>query len=481
MGSTIRFILDGELVQLDDVDPTRTVLQYLREDLRRTGTKEGCAEGDCGACTVVVAEKNQDNDGVSLKAINSCIQFLPTLHGKQLITVESLQPKGESLHPVQQAMVDCHGSQCGFCTPGFVMSLFALYKTNEQPSRTEIDDALAGNLCRCTGYRPIVDAAHAMYKLPPAASDAVQSAQLIELDASDSLRVEQGDRKFFAPVTSKEFAALLADFPKATILAGGTDVGLWVTKQHRVLDVVIYTGRIAELKLVEETDTHIEFGAAVTLSDSMPTIIANFPQFEELFRRFASPPIRNAATLGGNIANGSPIGDSMPALMVAGTTLLLRSQQGEREVTLEDFYIDYQVKDLRPGEFLARVRIPRPSASAIMRSHKLSKRFDQDISAVCSAYRLELDGGKVAEFAMACGGLAATIKRASKCEAALLGAEWNEASIARAMEALAEDFSPISDMRASSDYRLKATQNMLRRFYLESTGEFDQTVYSYGR
>ncbi len=481
MGSTIKFILDGEVIELDDVDPTRTVLQYLREDLRRTGTKEGCAEGDCGACTVVVAEQSQDGDGVRLKAINSCIQFLPTLHGKQLITVESLQPKGEPLHPVQQAMVDCHGSQCGFCTPGFVMSLFVLYKTNEQPSRTEIDDALAGNLCRCTGYRPIVDAANAMYGLPQAASEAVQSAKLAELDASDSLCVEQGDRKFFAPVSGKELAALLADFPDATILAGGTDVGLWVTKQHRVLDTVIYTGRIADLGRVEETDTHIEIGAAVTLSESMQTIIANYPNLEELFRRFASPPIRNAGTLGGNIANGSPIGDSMPALIVAGTTLLLRSQHGEREVTLEDFYIDYQVKDLKPGEFVATIRIPRPTANSILRSHKLSKRFDQDISAVCSAYRLELDGGKVVAFAMACGGLAATVKRASNCEAALLGAQWNEASIARAMDALAEDFSPISDMRASSAYRLRATQNMLRRFYLESTGEFDQTVYNYGR
>ncbi len=481
MGSTIKFILDGELVQLDDVDPTRTVLQYLREDLRRTGTKEGCAEGDCGACTVVVAEQIHDGDGVSLKAINSCIQFLPTLHGKQLITVESLQPKGEPLHPVQQAMVECHGSQCGFCTPGFVMSLYVLYKTNEQPSRTEIDDALAGNLCRCTGYRPIVDAANAMYDLPQALTDAVQTAQLAELDASDSLCVEQGNRKFFAPVSGKELAALLADFPDATILAGGTDVGLWVTKQQRVLDVVIYTGRIAELGRIEESATHIEIGAAVTLSECMQTIIAHYPNLAELFWRFASPPIRNAGTLGGNIANGSPIGDSMPALMVAGTTLLLRSQHGEREVALDDFYIDYQVKDLKPGEYVAMVRMPRPRPGELLRSHKLSKRFDQDISAVCSAYRLELDGDKVAAFAMACGGLAATIKRASHCEAALIGEVWNEASVARAMDALAEDFSPISDMRASSDYRLRATQNMLRRFYLESTGEFEQTVYNYGR
>jgi xanthine dehydrogenase small subunit len=320
-----------------------------------------------------------------------------------------------------------------------------------------------------------------MYGLPQAASDAVQSEKLAELDASDSLSVEHGNRKFFAPVSSADLTALLAEYPDATILAGGTDIGLWVTKQHRVLDTVIYTGRVAELGRIEETETHLEIGAAVTLSECMPLIIANFPDLEELFRRFASPPIRNAATLGGNIANGSPIGDSMPALMVAGTTVLLRSQQGEREVTLEDFYIDYQVKDLKPGEFVATVRIPRPTATAILRSHKLSKRFDQDISAVCSAYRLELDAGKVAAFAMACGGLAATIKRASKCEAALLGAEWNETSIARAMDALAEDFSPISDMRASSGYRLRAAQNMLRRFYLESIGELEQTVYDYGR
>jgi xanthine dehydrogenase small subunit len=293
--------------------------------------------------------------------------------------------------------------------------------------------------------------------------------------------VQQGDRKFFSPVSRAELAALLAEFPDATLLAGGTDVGLWVTKQHRVLDIVIYTGRVAELGNIQVTDSHIEIGAAVTLSEAMHAIVAHYPHLEELFRRFASPPIRNAGTLGGNIANGSPIGDSMPALMVAGTTLQLCSKDGEREVTLEEFYIDYQVKDLRPGEFVATVRLPRPKPNSLLRSHKLSKRFDQDISAVCSAYRLELIDGKVAAFAMACGGLAATIKRASHCEAALLGAEWNEVSIERAMQALTNDFKPISDMRASSGYRLRATQNLLRRFYLESIGELQQTVYDYGR
>jgi xanthine dehydrogenase small subunit len=485
MSDSVKFVLDGEIIELNDVDPTRTVLQFLREDLRRTGTKEGCAEGDCGACTVVVAELNENQDNVSLKAINSCIQFLPTLHGKELITVESLKPRNAELHPVQQAMVDCHGSQCGFCTPGFVMSLFALYKSNADPSRTEIDDALAGNLCRCTGYRPIVAAANAMYELPQAHTEPVHVDVLAELssdiDADDSLSISKNGRMFFAPTSSEELAALLEQHPKAIILAGGTDVGLWVTKQHRVLDTVIYVGRVAGLLHIDVTDTHLEIGAAVTLSSAMEVIVAHYPTLAELFYRFASPPIRNAGTLGGNIANGSPIGDSMPALMVAGASLLLRSASGEREVTLEDFYIDYQVKDLKPGEFVATVRIPLPTADTVLHSHKLSKRFDQDISAVCTAYRLELDGDRVASFAMACGGMAATIKRASNCELAINGQPWNEETIARAMNALADDFAPISDMRASADYRLRGVQNLLRRFYLETTGAITETVYSYGR
>ena len=481
MGSTVRFVLDGEVIELRDVDPTRTVLQFLREDLRRKGSKEGCAEGDCGACTVVVAEKTSGPSGISLRAINSCIQFLPTLHGKELITVESLQPKGAPLHPVQQSMVDAHGSQCGFCTPGFVMSLFALYQTNDNPSRVEIDDALAGNLCRCTGYRPIVDAARAMYTLPATETEVVHSQLIDQLDADDALLIESGERRFCAPVTGEELGQLLADFPDATILAGGTDVGLWVTKQHRILQTVIYAGRVAELRAIAETDSHIEIGAAVSLTDAMQIIVRHYPDLDELFRRFASPPIRNAGTLGGNIANGSPIGDSMAALMVAGSTLVIRSIFGKRETTLEDFYIDYQKKDLRTGEYVAAVRMPKPAENTILRSYKLSKRFDQDISAVCTAHRLQLQDGKVVDFAMACGGLAAIIKRASKCEEVLVGEDWNEAAIERAVEALAEDFAPISDMRASAEYRLQATQNLLRRFYLETTGKFEQTVYNYGR
>jgi xanthine dehydrogenase small subunit len=491
---TIRFVLDGELFELDNVDPTRTVLQFLREDLGRTGTKEGCAEGDCGACTVVLAELNSDGDDITVRAINSCIQFLPTLDGKELITVESLGRDGD-LHPVQQAMVDHHGSQCGFCTPGFVMSLFALYKTNARPSRREIDDALAGNLCRCTGYRPIIAAAEAMYDAAtatdwlrqPASTDKGFKPPAARVDALKAIQRNVGLQMstdkglFFAPTTSDELAGLLANHPEATILAGGTDVGLWVTKQHKELGSIIYTGRVAELNSTEITASHIEIGAAVSLADAMQPIIAHYPELEELFKRFASPPIRNAGTLGGNIANGSPIGDSMPALMAAGTTIVLRRGRSRREITLDEFYLDYMVKDLRAAEFVETVRVPLLSDDVIVASHKLSKRFDQDISAVCNGYCLQLDGETVTTFRMACGGMAATVRRAANCEAAVVGQTWSEETVDAACEALARDFEPISDMRASAAYRLRAAQNLLRRFYFESRGEIESTVYAYGR
>ena len=478
---TIRFVLDGETVELRDVDPTRTVLQYLREDLGRTGTKEGCAEGDCGACTVVLAEAGASDDGVRLRAVNSCIQFLPTLDGKQLITVESLTSPDGNPHPVQQAMVDSHGSQCGFCTPGFVMSLYALYETQTAPTRVEIDDTLAGNLCRCTGYRPIVAAARAMYGLSKPQRSPIDLAALRRVANDNSLSLVCGGRRYYAPRSASALADLLATHDDATLLAGGTDVGLWVTKQHRELATVVYTGQVAELNRLEVSATHIEIGAAVTLSDATPVIVEHYPNLDELMRRFASPPIRNAGTLGGNVANGSPIGDSMPALMAAGTSLILRSVEGTRELPLDTFYLDYGVNALAPGEFIETIRVPLPGDHTMLHSHKLSKRFDQDISAVCTAYRLELDGEEVRSFRMACGGLAATVRRADRCELAVNGSRWNDATIRAAMKALAEDFEPITDMRASAGYRLRGAQNLLYRFYLETTGRFDTTLYGYGR
>lgn len=479
--SNIRFLLNGELVETEIVDPTRTVLQFLREDLGLKGTKEGCAEGDCGACTVVLVEIDRSGNDIELKTVNACIQFLPTIDGKELITVEGLQGAGADLHPVQQAMVDSHGSQCGFCTPGFVMSLFALYRCNPEPSRQEIDDALAGNLCRCTGYRPIVAAAQAMGAAPDQWNPGEHLEALKSVARTEGFEVEHKGRRFFAPTDIDSLAEICEKYPDATLLAGGTDVGLWVTKQHRELETIIFTGRVDQLLDMQRTNTHLEIGGAVSLAHAIPVIVEQYPGLTELFRRFASPPIRNAGTLGGNIANGSPIGDSMPALMVIGASLVLRQGERERELALDDFYHDYQVNDLQPGEFVAGIRIPLAQDGELVSSQKWSKRFDQDISAVCTAYRLRLDGDRVASFRMACGGVAATIKRATHCEQVINDADWNEATIDRACAALAEDFSPITDMRASADIRLVVLQNLLRRFWLESRGELDETVYTYGR
>lgn len=496
MADEIRFILDGEIIELANVDPTRTVLQFLREDLRRTGSKEGCAEGDCGACTVVVAELNRDGDDIRLRAINSCIQFLPTLDGKELMTVESLAVEGGPLHPVQKAMLDCHGSQCGFCTPGFVMSLLALFKSQENPSRRDIDDALAGNLCRCTGYRPIIAAAEAMYAVDEDADacedwlrqpancstrpvERVMALKAVQRDSQ--LTSSNAGRHYFAPGTRKELAALLDRHPDATILAGGTDVGLWVTKQYREIATIVYIGNVREMQQLRVTAENIEIGAAVTLSEAAPLIVAQYPFLKELFLRFASPPIRNAGTLVGNIANGSPIGDAMPALMAADASLRLCSSRGSRELKLDAFYREYMVNELQPGEFIEALHIPLPQQGGELRSYKISKRFDQDISATCAAFYLRLDGDKVAIVRVAFGGMAAIVGRAHNCEQALLGQVWGEDAIAAAQLALAADFAPVSDMRASADYRKRVAANLLQRFYLESTGELATTVYDYGR
>ena len=464
----IRFLLDGKLMSVAPDDPTRTVLQYLREDLVRTGTKEGCAEGDCGACTVVVGELHDET--VRCRAINSCIQFLPTLDGKALFTVESLKRPDGSLHPVQQAMVDAHASQCGFCTPGFVMSLFALYQATQAPTRTAINDALAGNLCRCTGYRPIVDAAEAMFRAAPVRESLSElRAQLQSLAGQPALTFAPAGRYYTAPTTLDELAAARLAHPDARILAGGTDVGLWVTKQHRDLPALIYVGNVADMKRIARTATYLEIGAGASFTDAASAIVGVYPEFAELLRRFASPPIRNAGTLGGNSANGSPIGDSMPPLIALSTSVLLRKGATTREIALEDLYIAYQKTALVAGEFVAGMRIPLPAADSVFRTYKISKRFDQDIAAVCAAFRVTLRNGTIADARVAFGGVAATPRRATQCEAALTGAKWSESTLQAAMAALDRDYAPIDDMRASAAYRKLVSRNLLQRFYIEST------------
>ena len=466
MTGAIKFLLGHEPREIADLDPNLTVLRYLREHEGLCGTKEGCAEGDCGACTVVLAEP--ENGRLRHRAVNACIQFLPTLHGKQLIAVEHLKAADGSLHPVQQAMVDCHGSQCGFCTPGFVMSLYVLYQAGGAQERSAIDDALAGNLCRCTGYGPIVAAARQM-GVAEAEDESEVVAQLSALMGERSLSLEAAGRRYFAPRTADELAALLQECPEACLLAGGTDVGLWVTKQHRRLDPVIYVGEVAELKRLEVGPYKIEIGAAVTYSEAHAVIAEAYPDFGEVIRRLGSRQIRNLGTIGGNIANGSPIGDSPPPLIALDARLVLRQGAERREIDLENFFIAYGQQDLRPGEFVEAVHLPRPTSSWQFRCYKVSKRFDQDITAVLGAFNLKLEGGRVAAARICYGGMAATPKRATACETALIGAAWNEQTLERGRQALDEDFAPINDMRASADYRLRVAKNLLTKAYVETS------------
>lgn len=470
MSEPIRFLFRGEVRELHGAAPTQTILQHLREDLRCTGTKEGCAEGDCGACTVVVG--SLENGEVRLKPLNACIQFVPTLDGKALFTVEDLARPDGALHPVQQALVECHGSQCGFCTPGFAMSLWGMYLEHEgrQPTRCQIDDALSGNLCRCTGYRPIIDAARRMGELPAVGFDRVALAgRLRGLQRSHGVSYSAHGRQFHMPRTLDELVRLRAAHPAAVMLAGSTDVGLWVTKQLRELGDVIYLGQVDALKTVREHEGMLEIGAGVSLQDAYAALCQRYPaELSELWQRFASLPIRHAGTLGGNVANGSPIGDSMPWLIALGSQVVLQGDAGVRVLALEDFYLGYQQKDLRPAEFVKAVRVPLPRAGLRFRTYKLAKRFDQDISAVCAAFALTLDGGTIAAVRIAFGGMAATPRRAARAEAALLGQAWSEAAVRSAMAALGDDYAPLSDARASGSYRMRAAQNLLRRFWLET-------------
>jgi xanthine dehydrogenase small subunit len=470
MVEAVRFLLGQEPRALRAVDPNLTVLNYLREVEHRTGTKEGCAEGDCGACTVVLGEL--EGDRIRYRAVNACIMFTPQLEGKQLITVEHLRRPDGSLHPVQKAMVACHGSQCGFCTPGFVMSLFALYHSDSSPGRQRILDALAGNLCRCTGYRPIIDAARRMYELGEhdqfSEREAETVAQLRALGRDDRLAFAHGGKRYFAPRRIDDLAAVCEQFPDAFLLAGGTDVGLWVTKLHRDLDTLVYVGAVEDLRRLEVTDSHLEIGAAVTYTDAMDALGARWPDFGELIRRLGSVQIRNSGTIGGNVANGSPIGDSMPALIALGAELVLRKGTVRRSVPLEEFYLDYRRTALQPGEFVELIRVPLPRAGQQFRCYKIAKRFDQDISALLGAFQIQLEAGRVADVRVAYGGMAAIPKRVRRCEQALRGRPWTEATVARGREALVEELAPISDMRASADYRLLAAQNLLSKLFIET-------------
>ncbi|HEV2818689.1 MAG TPA: xanthine dehydrogenase small subunit [Allosphingosinicella sp.] len=450
----IRFLLDGEAIEVADPDPTGTVLDYLRYTLRRTGTKEGCAEGDCGACTVLVGEL--DGDAIRWRAVNACILFLPMLDGKALRTVESLG----GAHPVQRAMADGHGSQCGFCTPGFVMSLYGRSIGALGTEGTPVKDVIAGNLCRCTGYGPILDAGEAN---PPRADDDGETVAALR-----ALRPAYGH-----PASADELADLLVAHPETRIVAGATDVGLWVTKGLQDLGPIVFIGDIADLRRIEEGPDGLTIGAAVRYTEAKDALERLHPDLGELVRRIGGLQVRNAGTIGGNIANGSPIGDMPPALIALGTELTLRRGNERRTMPLEAFFLSYGKQDRGPGEFVESVRIPRPAPGARIRVVKLSKRFDSDISSVCGAFAIRVEDGRVAEARIAFGGMAAIPARARACEAALIGRPWSEEVIEAAAGALARDYRPLSDLRGSAEYRLAAAANVVRDLWLEPESLLD--------
>lgn len=477
----IQFLLNRELRTEHALDPNVTVLNYLREHVGKTGTKEGCASGDCGACTVVVGEL--DGERVRYRTLNSCLTFVSSLHGKQLITVEDLKHQGK-LHSVQQAMVDCHGSQCGFCTPGFIMSLFALQKNSTGFDKGATLEALAGNLCRCTGYRPIIDAAEqACCQKQPDQFDAFEADTVTRLKAiapRETAELNSGDKRCLVPLTVADLADLYTANPEARLLAGGTDLALEVTQFHRELPVMIYVGHIEDMKRIEVTDSAIEIGAAAALSDCYEALSREYPDFGELLHRFASLQIRNQGTLGGNIGNASPIGDAPPLLIALGAQIALRQGNTRRILPLQDYFLDYKVTARQEAEFIEKIIVPRKQANQAFRAYKVSKRLDDDISAVCAAFNLTIVDGVVTDARIAFGGMAAIPKRASACEAALVGSAWYPSVIERACEALGEDFTPLSDFRASKEYRLLTAQNLLRKFFLEQQSpEIETRVTAY--
>ncbi len=467
--NALEFMRRGELVRIDKFAPDTMLLEYLRLTEKSRGTKEGCNEGDCGACTVVLGTPY--NGGVRYQAVNACILLLGQIHGKELITVDDLA-HGGILHPVQQAMVDAHASQCGFCTPGFVMSLFSLAHEGRKVSRQDVVEQIAGNLCRCTGYRPIIDAGLAACGAVDDHWHKTQAETFVTLEnIKGDLFAGDTNSFFAAPSTSETLADLCATYSEATIVSGCTDVGLWITKQMRAQPKIIYTGAAKDFAHIVDHGSHLSIGAGATYEDAFEALEKISPDLGGLLKRIGARQVRASGTIGGNIANGSPIGDMPPALIALGATLHLRSGKTERKLKLEDFFIAYGKQDRKPGELVWQIDVPKPKPNQMFHCAKITKRRDDDISAVMGAFLFTFDNEKIIAARIAYGGMAGTPKRASKTEAVLIGKTLQEA-----MHIVLDDFEPLSDMRASAEYRSTVANALLHKALMQAAGETDLQV-----
>ncbi len=478
--NSIRFLLNDTVVDLDRVAASDTLLDFLRLEQRLCGSKEGCAEGDCGACTVLVG-RLADGE-LRYETVNACIRFVGSLDGCHVVTIEHLRGADGGLHPVQQAMVDMHGSQCGFCTPGIVMSLYGLWMSNAKPSNADIETALQGNLCRCTGYEAIIRAALAAASAGGQAQDVLVSERdkvtATLKDLADGARVEmgEGDSWFFVPASVDDLADIRAENPDSTIVAGATDVGLWVNKDMRRIAPAIFISHLDELHRIQETETGLSIGASVTYTEFQNMVATHFPQIAGYWNRIGGEQVRNMGTVGGNVANGSPIGDTPPVLIALGASVTLRKGKEQRTVAVEDFFIDYGKQDRQPGDFVEALHIPFPAEDALFAAYKVSKRRDEDISSVAAAFHIKVADGKVADAVIAYGGMAATPKRASTVESLLTGKPWSAQTVADAQAGFVDDFTPIGDWRASAEYRALVARKLLTRFLLETTQGADDTM-----
>ena len=467
--SVVKFIHNNKIMEVQDVDPNETLLNYIREKLNKTGTKEGCAEGGCGACTVVLGYLK--NNKIFYQSVNACIVFLPTIHGKQLILVEDLVGKNGSLHPVQKSMVNFHGSQCGFCTPGFVMSLFSMYKNFPSFNKKIIKNSIAGNLCRCTGYQPIINAAKSLNnknKVDQFYQTKNETIKLLKIinKKNNSLTINRIDKKYFAPQTINELKILLKKYPKSKILSGGTDLSLIVTKERKTINSIIYINSIKELNYIKKNKKYIEIGATTPLIEFESEIIKHYPDFKDILERYGSVQIRNVATIAGNIATASPIGDTLPLLLALNAKIVISNSKNDKILYLKDFFINYRKTKLKNGQFIKLIKIPLLQNN-IFKAYKISKRIDDDISAVCASFNLNIKNNIIVSISIAYGGMAAIPKKALQCEKSLLNKDLSEKNINSAQKFLEKDFNPIDDMRASSQYRMKIAKNLLFKCFQE--------------